>query len=79
MIKLKSLIIESDNNWNQWVRSMVLTVIDTLSEEGNSSTDAGYAYDIIKTNFRADAPTRDMFDKACKESITILKTKGIVK
>jgi len=75
-----SLIKEnSDENWKRWINSMVSTVHDTLIENGESFTDVYMAYDIIKTNFRADAPSRDMFEKASKQSIDILKQQGIVK
>lgn len=68
-----------DPNWSGWVNSMVLTVQDMFNEAGSPTGDVYEAYDIIKTNFRADAPSRDMFEKACKEAINLLKVKGVVK
>lgn len=71
--------IQKDENWKRWVTSMVLTVEESLAEnEYPIPTDSGTAYDIIKTDFRADAPSRDMFDAACKEAIIELKRKKIV-
>jgi len=79
MIKLKQLIFESNDNWNRWIKSMINTVQDTLIEDGHSFIDVGEAYDIIKTNFRADAPSIDIFDKACKEAIVILKNNKTIR
>lgn len=62
-------IRESDDNWKQWVQGMVQNVQE---EEEFVSGDTGRAYDLLKTNFRADAPSREMFEKACKEALTIL-------
>lgn len=71
--------IQKDENWKKWVASMVLTVEESLREyEYDIPTDSGTAYDIIKTNFRADSPNDDMFQQACKEAITELKRKKIV-
>lgn len=80
MIKLKNLIQESeDTNWNNWVASMVSTIEDYIAEERVKFTDVYTAYDYLKSCFRADAPSRDMFEKASKEAIRILINKGIVK
>lgn len=70
---------ESDDNWKRWVNSMVSTVNDRMIEDNIQKIDVGEAYDIIKVDFRAESPTRDMFDKACKEALTILKQQGKLK
>lgn len=73
--ELKELIMEVlkeeiDENWRRWIQSMV----NTIEEESNGqSMDVGEAYDILKTNFRADAPSREMFQKAAKEALEILR------
>ena len=66
---------EADNHWKNWVASMVSTVEE---EPDFVMGDGGRAYDLIKTNFRADAPSREMFNKACAEALRILKTKGTI-
>lgn len=79
MIKLKTLIFESNDNWNRWIQSMVETVKDSLMEREEYHTDIGEAYDILKSNFRADAPSHEMFDRASKEAIEILKKGGTIR
>jgi len=64
-----SHIKESDENWKLWVNSMVQNVEEEYDFVGG---DIGRAYDLLKTNFRAEAPSREMFDKACKEALTVL-------
>jgi len=66
----------SDDNWKRWVASMVSTVNETMLENGIKKIDVGEAYDIIKSDFRAESPSRDMFDKACKEALMVLKQQG---
>ena len=73
-----NMIKETDEKWNAWVQSMVATVEDTLLEMGEHYTHEGEVYDILKTNFRADAPSRDMFNKASAQAIGILKKAGRV-
>jgi hypothetical protein len=71
-----------DPNWTRWVQSMVSTVEDYLTvdcDPPQKFTDIGEAYDVIKTNFRADAPSDDMFQRATKEALDILKQRGKVK
>ena len=68
-----------DPRFNRWVGSMVNHVEESLAEMGASKTDTGNAYDIIKTNFRANAPSQELFDRACKEAIVILTKTGVVK
>lgn len=68
-----------DTKWLRWVGSMVNSVEDAVYERGESQTDMYEAYDIIKTEFRANAPSLDMFARASREAVNILKNKGIVK
>lgn len=78
MIKLKSLLESTDDNWNRWIQSMVSTVKDYLSENGESHTDAYMAYDIIKSDFRANSPSNEMFQKASNQAIEILKQNKLI-
>jgi len=68
-----------DPRFDRWVGSMVNHVEESLAEMGVSKTDTGNAYDIIKTNFRANAPSQELFDRACKEAIVILTKTGVIK
>jgi len=76
MMNLSKLIQEiEDVHWKRWVDSMVQTFI----EQSGGSTDPGEAYDIIKTNFRSDAPSRDVFNKASREAMEILRQMGKIR
>ena len=79
MISLKSLIFENPDMWNKWINSMVLTIEDYMMEDDQSVIDVYTAYDYLKSDFRAQSPSRDMFEKAVKETIEILKQKGKIK
>jgi len=71
-----------DANWTRWVQSMVSTVRDHLTidcDPPKRFTDTYEAYDVIKTNFRANAPSDDMFQKAVKQAIDILKQAKLVR
>lgn len=68
----------ADPKFNNWVNSMVNTVEESLMEMGQTQTDVGEAYDIIKTNFRADSPSNELFQKACREALSSLKKMGRV-
>lgn len=71
-------MIQEDIKLDSWVDSMVGTVEDYLVETGDKNIDVYTAYDILKTNFRADAPSRELFDVACKRAIEKLKQMQIV-
>lgn len=76
-MKLLPIVKEiKDQNWINWVNSMVQNVEE---ESDFVSGDIGRAYDLLKTNFRADSPSRDMFNQACKEALTILKQQKKIK
>jgi hypothetical protein len=73
------MIKEEDANWNRWVESMVGTVRDHLLETQQRTCDEYEAYDILKTDFRAEAPSHKMFEQAVKQAIDKLKASGLVK
>ena len=94
MIKLKSLLNEfcispnsipttireiEESNLMRWVGSMVNTVKDHMLDGRQPYIDVGEAYDIIKTDFRADSPSIEEFEKACKKALDILTKEGKIK
>jgi hypothetical protein len=64
--------------WRRWVDSMVITIENYRAEENLNTVDEGWAYDILKTDYRAESPNDEMFSKACGEALQILKRKGVV-
>jgi hypothetical protein len=70
---------EVDPKFDRWVKSMVNTVEESVVEMGQSQIDIEEAYDIIKSNYRSSSPSQEIFDRACREAVKILKNTGIVK
>lgn len=68
----------ADIRWTKWIQNMVSTIEYHIAEIDEPSISEYEAYDILKTSFQSNAPYQDMFQKACKEVLVILKQKGIV-
>ncbi len=73
------MIQENDPKMEAWIRNMAEFVRDILIDENQLSIDEYGAYDLLKVNFRPDAPSSEAFDEASKRAIALLKQDGTVK
>lgn len=69
-------MIQEDANWDGWIQSMVQTIEDYLLETSQHTCNEYDAYALLKTDFRADAPSKQIFEKAAAEAIAKLKSMG---
>lgn len=74
-------IVKEDGSiqFDKWVNSMVNTVEEHVIETEQPYISVYESYDILKTTFRTNTMSHELFEKACKEAIQILKKSGIIK